>query len=63
MYTKSNSYPLQSKMATLSYKIMMNQIFAYSCMLVKIGRLISLYFIIIVVIHKQCKETYKYCIS
>ena len=36
MYTKSNSFLLQSKLATLSYKIMMN---AYSCMFVKIGRI------------------------
>ena len=33
-------------------------------MFVKIGRLITLYFIIIMVIHKHAKKTlYKYCIA
>ena len=37
---------------------MMNKIFAYSCMFVKIGTLINLYFIIIIVIYKNAKKHY-----
>ena len=51
--TPAVSVLLQSIIATLSYKIMMNEIFAYSCMFVKIGTLIKQYFIINIVTHKN----------